>query len=131
MEQKVLHDCLRLALDGKMPFPETVKRMAETGVERYRADLVMLEKSHFAANGEVLEEKIALAEPPAVGQSISKEGVKSALIDIQQGRIGYGEFLRRIMSAGVTDYAVYLTGKKAIYNGRQGDFYVENFPAAN
>jgi hypothetical protein len=43
MEQKVLHDCLHLALEGKMSFPETVKRMLETGVERYRADLVLLE----------------------------------------------------------------------------------------
>jgi uncharacterized protein YbcV (DUF1398 family) len=131
MEQKVLHDCLRLALDGKMSFPETVRRMLETGVERYRADLVLLEKSHFAADGEVHVEKIELSEPPVVGQSFSADGVKSALIDIQQKKIEYAEFLRRIMSAGVTDYSVYLTGRKAIYNGRRGDFYVENFPPAN
>ena len=120
-----------LALQGKMPFPETVKRMAETGVERYRADLVLLEKSHFAASGEVLVEKIALHEPPLVDQSFSVTTVKSALIDIQKGKIGYAEFLRRIMSAGVSDYSVYLTGRKAIYNGRQGDFYVEDFPPPN
>jgi uncharacterized protein YbcV (DUF1398 family) len=128
MEQKVLHDCLHQALAGKMSFPETVKRMIETGVERYRADLVLLEKSHFAADGEVQVEKISLAESPAVGQSFSTEGVRSALFDIQQRKTGYPEFLRRIMSAGVTDYSVYLTGRKAIYNGRQGDFHVENFP---
>jgi uncharacterized protein YbcV (DUF1398 family) len=131
MEQKILHDCLRLALEGKMPFPETVKRMLETGVERYRADLILLEKSHFAADGEVHVEEIELSEPPVGGRSFSTDGVKSALSDIQQQKIGYAEFLRRIMSAGVTDYSVYLTGKKAIYNGRQGDFYVENFPPAN
>src|SRR6185312_4020202 len=131
MEQKVLYDCLHLALEGKMSFPETVKRMLETGVERYRADLVLLEKSHYAADGEIQVEKISLAEPPCVGQPFSTEGVKSALTDIQRREIGYAEFLRRIMSAGVTDYSVYLTGRKAIYNGRHGDFYVENFPPAN
>jgi hypothetical protein len=35
------------------------------------------------------------------------------------------------MSAGVTDYSVYLTGRKTIYTGRQRDFYVEDFPPPN
>lgn len=32
------------------------------------------------------------------------------------------------MRAGTTHYNVFLSGKKAIYFGRKGEFYVENFP---
>ncbi len=31
------------------------------------------------------------------------------------------------MKAGVTDYTVYIAGEKAIYNGRNGDFHIEQF----
>ncbi|MGH9582278.1 MAG: DUF1398 family protein [Bryobacteraceae bacterium] len=128
MDKNVLHDCLHAALDGKMSFPETVGKMIQTGVERYRADLVLLEKTHYAANGGAHIEKIPLERAPAIASEFSANAVKSAIEDIQQRRIDYAEFLRRVMKAGITDYSVYLTGKKAIYYGRKGDFHVEHFP---
>ena len=94
MDKNTLHDCFHSALNGGMSFPETVVKMAATGVERYYADLVALEKTHYSADGEIHREKIP--------------------VDVQQGRLGYAEFLRRIMRAGTTDYAVYIAGKKAI-----------------
>jgi uncharacterized protein YbcV (DUF1398 family) len=130
MDQNLLHDCLHSALNGNMSFPETVVKMAATGVERYYADLVALEKLHYSTDGEMHRENIPLEQAPAIGRDFSESEVKSALVDVQQGRIGYAEFLRRIMRAGTTDYAVYIAGKKAIYHGRNGDFYVEKFPAA-
>lgn len=51
-----------------------------------------------------------------------------ALRAIQGRVIDYGEFLRRIMKAGAVSYDVFLDGRKAIYTGGKGDFYVENFP---
>ena len=52
MDPKILNECSRLAFENKITFPESVKRMAETGVERYCADLVKLEKYIYSAEGE-------------------------------------------------------------------------------
>lgn len=128
MDTSILHDCLFAALDGRLPFPESVKRMTAAGVERYRADLVRLEKLHYAADGETHLERIPLDRAPAVAAEFSESEVKSAVVDIQHARIQYPEFLRRIMRAGVTDYTVSIVGRRAAYSGRSGDFYVERFP---
>jgi uncharacterized protein YbcV (DUF1398 family) len=131
MNKNVLHDCLYSAMEGKMSFPETVKRMIETGVERYRADLVLLEKCHYMPQGETHIEKIPLRQAPAIASKFSIDQVRSALKQVQQEQIDYPEFLRRIMAAGTTDYTVHITGRKAVYTGRAGDFYVENFPSGS
>ncbi len=128
MDIQTLEDCDRLALEGKFSFPESIQRMASTGVERYRADLVRMEKMHYSADGEARAVAIDLAGAPPIAEELNSAAVKYALTAIQSGKIEYGEFLRRIMSAGVTDYGVWLRGRKATYFGRTGDFYVENFP---
>ncbi len=130
MNTAILHDCLTQAMRGALSFPETVKRMHETGVERYHADLVTLEKLHYSSGGEIHSEKILLEYAPPIATDFSAQAVKDAIADSQQRRIEYPEFLRRIMSAGTTDYTVYIEGRKAIYNGRGGDFHIEHFPGA-
>lgn len=129
MNRQTLHDCLTLALEGKMTFPETVARMNQEGVERYLADLVTLEKTHYAPDGQTIVEKIALDRPPAIADDFSVEGVQSAIREIQQRRIKYDAFLRLIMQAGVVAYTVHLGGHRAIYMGRKGEMHVEAFPA--
>lgn len=128
MDSNVLHDCLIGALQGRTSFPETVRRMHAVGVERYRADLVRLEKLHYSADGETHLEIIPLEDAPAIPVELSAPEIQSALANIQQGAIRYPEFLRRIMRAGVTEYTVSIVGKRAIYTGRTGDFYIEPFP---
>lgn len=128
MDKQVLEDCDRLAFEGKLNFPESLQRMAVTGVERYRADLVRLEKMHYAADGESIGVSMPLRNPPTIAEAFREEGVRSALADIQGKKIEYGEFLRRIMAAGVTDYSVWLNGRRTMYFGRAGDFYLEEFP---
>jgi uncharacterized protein YbcV (DUF1398 family) len=130
MDKHVLHTCLHSALHGEMSFPETVGHMTETGVERYRADLVLFEKAHYATNGEVHTEKIPLEGAPPIAERFSSQDVQSAIKEIQNRRIHYAEFLRRIMAAGTAEYMVYITGRRAIYSGRTGDFHIEPFPAA-
>jgi len=128
MDKRILEDCDRLAFEGKLGFPESLQRMAATGVDRYRADLVRLEKMHYAADGESIGISMPLTDAPVIAASFREDGVKSALADIQGGKIDYGEFLRRIRAAGVTDYSVWLKGRRTIYFGRTGDFYLEEFP---
>ncbi|HEY5311597.1 MAG TPA: hypothetical protein VIK18_03730 [Pirellulales bacterium] len=113
-----------------MTFPETVMRLIADGVERYRADLVRLEKTYYAPDGQTHIERMPLADGPTIAEHFSMSGVKDALMAIQTRNIDYPEFLRQIMAAGTTSYSVFLLGKKAIYTGRQGDFHVEHFPGS-
>lgn len=115
------------SLAGTMTFPEVVAQLSAEGVESYHADLVRLEKSFYLPSGETFVEGLDFVPPP-IGNDFSEAEVISALRAIQARQINYQEFLRRIMVAGTTSYMVYLNGKKALYVGRNGEFYVENFP---
>ncbi|HXV18478.1 MAG TPA: DUF1398 domain-containing protein [Candidatus Omnitrophota bacterium] len=128
MDAKVLKDCETLAFQNKISFPETVKRLIETGVERYCADLVRLEKFYYAADGQALTEAIPLKDAPKIGGTFQAAQVQEAIRAIQQGSIDYPEFLRRIMRSGVVYYDVFVDGRRVIYTGRNGDFHVEHFP---
>ena len=128
MNPQILHECTALAFQNKITFPETVKRLAETGVERYCADLVKLEKFYHSLEGSSHVEPLPLTNAPKIHKAFSSQGVKDAIAAIHQGRINYPEFLRRIMAAGVVYYDVFLRGRRIIYTGRDGDFHVEDFP---
>lgn len=127
---EVIAECTRLAFEDKMSFPETVEHLTAVGVERYHADLRMLRKTHYGATGEVVDDLLPMINPPAIAENFNELGIVDALRAIQAGKIAYGEFLRRIMSAGTASYDVFITGRKAIYTGRKGDFYIEHFPTA-
>lgn len=130
MDRQILEDCDRLALAGKMTFPDSIRQMTLTGVERYRADLTRMVKTHYSEAGEIVDVTMKLTGAPAIADDFNSSAIKDALTAIQTGRIEYDEFLRHIMKSGCTDYGVWLKGRKAIYFGRAGDFYVENFPAS-
>lgn len=130
MDAQVIHECTRLAFENRMTFPETVQRLSAIGVERYHADLVRLQKTHYNADGATHEEPLPLRDPPRIAERFSAEQVRQAIGAIQQSTIDYPEFLRRIMAAGTSDYTVFLTGRKAIYTGRNGEFHIEMFPGS-
>lgn len=128
MNTEVMKKTTADSLAGTMTFPEVVARLSAEGVESYHADLVKLEKTFYLPSGETFVEALNF-EPPQIGNDFSSEEVIAALRTIQARQINYQEFLRRIMAAGTTSYMVYLNGKKAIYVGRKGEFYEENFPS--
>ena len=131
----VLRECSERSVAGEITFPEVVKKLVDVGIEQYHADMYRREKTYYAANGDShvqsedgLDPKVFNAE--AVAAELNRDGVKEALRLIQREEIVYQEFLRRIQSAGVANYWVYLVGKRAIYVARNGDEYVEWFPGA-
>ena len=130
MNTEVMKKTTADSLAGTMTFPEVVALLAAEGVESYHADLVKLEKTFYLPCGETFVETLDF-EPPPISNDFSSAEVIAALRTIQARQINYQEFLRRIMGAGTTSYMVYLNGKKAIYVGRKGEFYVEDFPPAN
>jgi uncharacterized protein YbcV (DUF1398 family) len=129
LNTQVLDECEFLSFQGKIAFPEVVARLAASGVERYCADLVKLEKFYYSPEGQSHIVAMPLADAPAIGREFSANAVRAAVRDSQKGEIGYPEFLKRIMAAGTVYYDVFVGGRKVIYTGRDGDFHVENFPA--
>jgi uncharacterized protein YbcV (DUF1398 family) len=46
----------------------------------------------------------------------------------QQDTLWYSGFVRRSRAAGVIAYWAFLTGRKVVYFGRQGEQHIENCP---
>ena len=124
----VARECGRLSMAGAIDFPEVVRRLGAAGVERYRADLAAMGKRYYTADGQACDEPLPLPDPPPVADAFSGPAVVEALRAVQGRAIDYPEFLRRVMRAGVVAYEVYLSGRRAIYLGRRGEFHVETFP---
>ncbi|HWB54261.1 MAG TPA: DUF1398 family protein [Tepidisphaeraceae bacterium] len=124
----VILECTRLAMLNQMTFPQSLAELAKIGVERYTADLVRLEKTHYSACGDSLTDPLPLSDAPEIAEQFSANAVVAALRAIQQKKIDYAQFLRQIMSAGCATYWVFLKGRKAIYLGRSGESHIENFP---
>ena len=48
----VMHECARLSDQGKISFPEVVRKLTQAGVERYHTDLCCHEHVFYMPNGE-------------------------------------------------------------------------------
>ena len=127
MDTQVMEEATSRSLQGTITFGEVVKNLLAIGVESYDADLVRMEKTYYMPNGETHIEELEF-RGPVIAQDFKEQEVVAALKAIQKQEINYVEFLNRILKAGTTRYIVFLTGKKAIYYGRKGEFHVENFP---
>jgi uncharacterized protein YbcV (DUF1398 family) len=126
--KSVMQACSRGSMNGSMDFPEVVRELTAIGCEQYHADLRRKEKTYYMPGGDSLVVPLdATAEQAA--HTFSPEGVVAALRAIQSKQITYAEFLHRIIESGCVGYFVNLAGKRAIYLGRTGDSYVENFPS--
>ncbi len=129
MDTNVIKECTELSLMEHITFPEVVMKLAGAGVERYIADLVGKQKLSYGVNGETYTGALAF-DGAAVPEQLDAAAVEATIKDIQQGRIKYREFLRRIMEAGCSHYEVFITGRQAIYFGRDGSQHIEKFPQA-
>lgn len=102
MDTNILHQSCAASLAGTITFPEVVQKLAGTGIERYIADLAQLKKQYYGTSGEYHSTALTFANAPAITQKFSVQEVKGAITDIQQQKIKYPDFLRRIMAAGCT-----------------------------
>ena len=111
------------------PFPEAVRRLTEAGVESYFVDLNRLRKICYAPCGETFVTELETQPLGTVADEFDAAKVKQAIEDSRERKIGYVEFLRRIVAAGAFAYTVHIRGRRAIYLGRTGDMHIEHFPA--
>jgi uncharacterized protein YbcV (DUF1398 family) len=129
MNTKAMHEALEGSQQGRLTFPEVVRMLIEAGVESYRCDLLRADDTFYTPNGETHVEKMSLPDA-RIPEEFSAAGIVAAIRAAQADEIRYPEFLKRAMAAGVSSYWVFITGKKVIYFGRQGDFHIEKFPRA-
>jgi uncharacterized protein YbcV (DUF1398 family) len=129
MNTQTLEQCMAASF-ADTPFPEVVRRLVGAGVQSYTADLVKLRNTYYGTDREAYDELLPLKDGPAIAPGFDSDRVAATVKAIQRGEIGYAEFLRRIMDAGCSHYEVFISGRKAMYFGRDGAFYTEPFPQA-
>jgi uncharacterized protein YbcV (DUF1398 family) len=127
MDTQNLEACMAASF-ANTPFPVVVGRLAAAGVTSYTADLVTLRKTYYSGGRQSHDEMMPLTDAPDIAPAFCGERVAATVKAIQRQEIGYAEFLRRIMAAGCSHYEVYFKGRKAMYFGRDGEFYTEPFP---
>lgn len=127
MDIKVAEECSRLSTEEKITFGEVVGRLDKAGIESYIANLLVPNKIYYAGN-EAHETSLNIKTEQKVSATFNRDNVVQAIRAIQANKIGYQEFLEKIMDAGVIFYLVFIKGRKAIYFGRNGEQYIEEFP---
>jgi uncharacterized protein YbcV (DUF1398 family) len=127
MDIFTIKECSRMSFLN-IPFPEVVKKLLQAGVERYICDLVGFHVYYFGIDDQSYTIDFTLKNHPKVASNFTAKIITDSVIKIQQGQIGYEEFLHRIMIGGCSHYEAFLCGKKVIYFGRLGDNHIEYFP---
>jgi uncharacterized protein YbcV (DUF1398 family) len=126
-QTELIQGCAKGALTGEVAFPEIVGRLAQVGVERYHADYSRQEITYYLADGDSL----VVAAPHhshATATDFSASTVEAAVRQSQRNEHTYLDFIRKTMAAGCVGYFVQITGRRAIYYGRNGESHVEEFP---
>lgn len=125
----VIHDAVRDSITGAAQFPQIVAALAGVGVERYHADYSRHEKTFYLADGDSLVVTMPCEAFPT-GEAFSPERVESAVRASQRNEHTYTDFVRKTMAAGCVGYFVQITGRRAMYFGRDGEVHMEWFPGA-
>lgn len=127
MDIQIVKDSFAASMAGSITFPEVVQRLSATGTERYRIDLIAKQHVAYGLEGDVHCDSFDY-DGPDVPKALDTEAVEATIRAIQKGQIAYLTFLERIMRAGCCHYEVYISGRQAIYFGRDGQSHVEPFP---
>jgi uncharacterized protein YbcV (DUF1398 family) len=129
MNVNEMHKVMTETQEGKLIFPEVVRRLLDVGVESYFVDFAAGKETFYMTDGETHVETMIL-KLDQVAEEFSSVGIVAAIRGAQTDTVRYPEFTKRSTAAGVTAYWAFLTGKKVIYFGRKGEMHVEEFPRA-
>lgn len=129
MNTEVMHEVSVDTQNGRLPFPQSVGKLLEVGVESYCVDFAAGRKTYYAASGETAIEPMILTLEP-VAEEFSGADLVAAIRGAQADTVRYPEFVKRSTAAGVIGYWAFLTGKQVIYFGRKGELHIERFPGA-
>ena len=127
MNTEAMHAVMAETQAGQLIFPEVVRRLLEVGVESYFCDAATMQETLYLRDGQTHTAKMNLPRLP-IAEEFSAEGIVAAIRGAQSDTIRYPEFMKQATAAGVIAYWAFLTGKKVIYFGRQGEMHIEKFP---
>lgn len=127
MNTSALEKTLQQTLDGEITFPQVVGACIEQGLESYHVDLVRSEYRYYHPSGESFQTKVDYPHNNPQ-KEFSAEKVIAAIRASQAGQIKYKQFIDQILAAGCVYYITYITGKKVVYFGRNGEAHTEHFP---
>jgi uncharacterized protein YbcV (DUF1398 family) len=118
------------SLSGSMAFPQIVAGLLSEGVESYMVDYRSLSFTFYGSSGGVVVVPLTFEGLPTIAEKFDAASLKAAILDSQTKGQPFREFCRRAMLAGVFSYHAFLSGKRVVYFGRNGDHHVEWFPGA-
>lgn len=127
MNTQVMHEVTVETQEGRMTFPQAVRKLMEAGVESYFVDLAAGRKTYYGSGGGSHTEPMILNLEP-VAPEFSGASVVAAIRAAQADAIRYPEFVKRSTVAGVLGYWAFLAGRKVVYFGRKGESHIEEFP---
>lgn len=130
MDTAVILECKKLSLEGKITFPEVVKRLLQAGVELYHVDLIKQRATYYGEQKQTLDTDFSLSQLPVVSDVFDAQAVAQSVKRSQKREIDYVTFITEVMKAGTYAYTAYLKGKRVAYLGKMGEMHIEHFPQA-
>ena len=127
MSKQIIHDLAIATQQGKMTFPQVVNGLLEVGVESYLVDFAAKQKTHYLADGTIHAVPMIL-DPGPIAAEFDSASLVAAIRGAQADTVRYPEFVKRSTAAGVIGYWAFLTGKRVVYFGRNGEQHIEEFP---
>ena len=131
MNANIITDTAKASHNSEISFPDAVGKLIAAGVEYYHVDYITLQTTYYSAEGSVVITPLPYENLPTVSSTLNIQELKAAILDSQNNSQPYRRFSERVMSAGVQSYFTFLSGKRVVYIGRQGEQHTEWFPGAN
>lgn len=113
-------------------FPETIAALADLGVSRYRVDFISSSTSAYLStqwDEYMYINHVSDLNPGTIAWSPEKlkVAIDEAAALAEKGEGDNVEFCRKVVQAGVVEYAVYIDGKKVVYFGPMGESFKVDF----
>jgi uncharacterized protein YbcV (DUF1398 family) len=130
MDYQTILECQHLSAESRITFPEAVQRLLAADVDSYDVDLIKKRVVYYDAYDQSLDIAFSVDDLPPVSDVFNAEAVAQAVKRSQRREIDYPAFIREVMKAGVCLYTAYLTGRRVVYTGLNGQSHTEEFPPA-
>ncbi|MDO8423352.1 MAG: DUF1398 family protein [Parvibaculum sp.] len=125
----VAQTCLAGAEDNSMSFPQIIGALMQAGFESYEICFRGETATYYLPDGESLELATHKAGTP-VAPALNVSALQAAISEAQQQVAGYTYkgFCEKAKAAGCARYIVSLSGRRALYIGRDAATHTEFFP---
>lgn len=126
-----LTNILKEAKEKVWPYPKTFEVLKDAGVISYEVSWINAYKAVYqTTSGEYQEPVPAGFMLVPIASEFSEEQVKQALLDHQQKKTNFVQFLNGLAAAGISHYRVDMLSRTVTYyNPSEKQSYVQHVPA--